>query len=140
MLSLHLRSRIPINYRLALLASLLLLLFLAPSLSIVAAEHKEKKKPEQSNTAPKEPGKVPDEKELAKTRQGGADANLSTAVSIVGIAIIAYGTRKQLETARAAIQEEGTIRLATDQGDLTGNYSLRAMRREKSWHERKLLG
>src|SRR5207248_1360667 len=50
-------------------------------------------------------------------------------------ALFAYGGRKQLETVRAAIQEEGTIRLASDQGDLSGNYSLRAMRREKSWQD-----
>jgi len=118
-----------------MLASLLILLCLAPALFIVAAQDKEKKKPDQSSTTPKDPGKVPDEKELAKTKQNTTEAKLSPAESIVEIAIIAYGTRKQLDTARAAIHEEGTIRLATDQGDLTGNYSLRAMRRDKTWQD-----
>jgi len=117
------------------MASLLVFLFLAPSLFTVAAQDKEKKKPDPTDPTRKEPGKVPDEQELAKTRQSGTVAKLSPVESIVEIAIIAYGTRKLLETARASIHEEGTIRLATDQGDLTGNYSLRSMRREKTWQD-----
>lgn len=118
-----------------MIAALLIFLFLAPSWLRVAAQDKEKKKPDPAGPTHKEPGKMPDEKELAKTRQSGTEAKLSVVESIVEIAIIAYGTRKQLDTARAAIQEEGTIRLATDQGDLTGSYSLRSMRREKTWQD-----
>jgi hypothetical protein len=133
--SLLTRFRSSLNSRLAIIASLLVFLFLAPSLFTVAAQDKEKKKPDPTDPTRKEPGKVPDEQELAKTRQSGTVAKLSPVESIVEIAIIAYGTRKLLETARASIHEEGTIRLATDQGDLTGNYSLRSMRREKTWQD-----
>ena len=47
--------------------------------------------------------------------------------------LLAYGGRKALETARTGVSEQGTIRLATDQGDVTGTFHLRSMRREKSW-------
>lgn len=60
---------------------------------------------------------------------------LSTAEAITELTIIAYGGRKQLETVRTAIQEEGTIKLATDQGDMTGSYNLRSIRKEKSWQD-----
>ncbi|MFL6275448.1 MAG: hypothetical protein ACJ74G_09565 [Blastocatellia bacterium] len=85
----------------------------------------------------KDDGKLPSDKELEKKKAEAkaTQAKLSPVELLVETAIFAYGGRKGLETARAAIQEEGTIRLASDQGDLTGNYSLRAMRREKSWHD-----
>lgn len=123
------------NHRRAIIASLGIFLLLAPAWFAVAAQDKEKKKPDATDLTRKDTGKVADEKALAKTRQSGTEAKLSTVESIVEIAIIAYGTRKQLETVRAAIHEEGTIRLATDQGDLTGSYSLRSLRREKTWQD-----
>jgi len=74
---------------------------------------------------------LPTGKEIKK--QGKNETKLSPVESIVELAIYAYGGRKQLETARSAIVEEGTIRLVTETGDLTGKYLLRSMRREKSW-------
>jgi len=93
----------------------------------------------QQPPAPKEEGKVPNEKEIEKAKKQeeakpGA-VKLSQAEGMVELAIIAYGGRKQLETARAATQEAGTIRLATDQGDLSGNYLLRSIRKEKTWQD-----
>lgn len=60
---------------------------------------------------------------------------LTEAQAITEFAIIGYGGRKALEAARASIQEEGTIRLATDQGDITGSYTMRSIRQEKSWQD-----
>ena len=111
-------------------------LFSAPLTFSIAAQEKEKK----PDVTQKDDGKVPNEKELEKSRKE-AEKNKAAAVkmspveAMVEIAIIAYGGRKQLETARANIQEQGTIRLATDQGDLAGNYNLRSSRREKSWQD-----
>src|ERR1700720_4293320 len=79
--------------------------------------------------------KLPNEKELEKAKKQEATVKLTQAEGIVELALIAYGGRKQLDTVRAAIQEAGSIRLATDQGDLTGNYLLRSIRKEKSWHD-----
>ena len=88
-----------------------------------------------ADASQKEDGKLPTEKDLEKKKAEAkaAAAKLSPVELIVETSIVAYGGRKQLDTVRAAIQEEGAIRLASDQGDLTGNYTLRAMRREKSW-------
>ncbi|MEK6300310.1 MAG: hypothetical protein AABO41_06280 [Acidobacteriota bacterium] len=121
-------------------ALLLAALLMAASSLPTAAQDQEKKKPDAPAATPKEAGKVPTGKELEKDKkkleqdktkpnepkmtQGEANAEL---------AILAFGGRKQLDTARGAIQEEGTIRLATDQGDLTGAYKLRSVRKEKSW-------
>ncbi|MCI0488818.1 MAG: hypothetical protein L0229_19680 [Blastocatellia bacterium] len=58
---------------------------------------------------------------------------LTEAEAVAEFAILGYGGRKALEPARASIQEEGTVRLATDQGDITGNYNMRSVRQEKSW-------
>lgn len=108
----------------------------APMTFSIAAQEKEKK----PDVTKKDDGKVPSEKELEKSRKDvektkTAEVKLSPVEALVEIAIIAYGGRKQLETARANIHEQGTIRLATDQGDLGGNYSLRASKREKSWQD-----
>lgn len=93
----------------------------------------------QQPTAPKEEGKIPNVKEIEKAKKQEeakvGPAKLSQAEGIAELAILAYGGRKQLETARAVTQEAGTIRLATDQGDLSGNYLLRSIRKEKSWQD-----
>lgn len=100
-------------------------------------EQKDKKKPAAQEPVRRDDGKVPTGKELEKAKKQeevrAAQAKLSPAEVIAEFSIIAYGGRKQIETARSAIQETGTIRLATDQGDLTGNYLLRSIRKEKSW-------
>ena len=108
-------------------------LLLAPVSLSATQEQKDKKKTETQEPARKDDGKVPSEKELEKAKkQEAAQVKLSPAEAVIELAIIAYGGRKQLETARAAIQEAGTIRLATDQGDLAGSYLLRSIRKEKS--------
>lgn len=118
-----------------------LVLLASPVLAtpLLAQEQKDKKRPEAAESARRDDGKVPTGKELEKAKkqeEGKAgQVKLSPVEVIVELAIIAYGGRKQLETVRAAIQEEGTIRLATDQGDLTGNYLLRSIRKEKSWQD-----
>lgn len=136
MLFIKKRSLGSVSARLALLAFIAGALFIAPLAFSASAQDKEKK----PDILQKEDGKVPNEKELEKTRKGAekAKANeikLTPAEAVVEVAIIAYGGRKQIETVRAAIQEEGTIRLATDQGDLSGNFMLRSMRREKTWQD-----
>jgi len=114
-------------------------LLLAPS-SLSAAGQDQQKKPAAPAVTKKDEGKVPTGKELEKDKkaleQDKTKANqptLTKAEANVELALLAYGGRKQLETVRSAIQEEGTIRLATDQGDLTGVFKLRSMRKEKSW-------
>lgn len=92
-----------------------------------------------TRTAPsqQENNKLPNEKELEKKKDEAkaAPVKLSPVEIIVETCIIAYGGRKALENARASIQEQGTIRLASDQGDLNGTINMRAMRREKSWQD-----
>ncbi len=67
--------------------------------------------------------------------EAAAPVKYTVAEAIVEYAIIAYGGRTMLNQVRANIQEEGNIRLATDQGDATGSYKLRATRKEKSWQD-----
>lgn len=121
----------------ALLAAAILL---AGSSLQAAAQDQEKKKPDDPPAAKKEDGKVPSSKELEKDKKKleqdktkSNEPKLSQGEANAELAILAFGGRKSLETARGSIQEEGTIRLATDQGDLTGPYKLRSIRKEKSW-------
>lgn len=61
---------------------------------------------------------------------------LSPAEAIAeAVILFGYGSRETLERVRTAIQEEGTIRLATDQGEIKGRYTLRSIRKEKSWQD-----
>lgn len=112
-------------------------LLLAPG-SLSSAQSQRTPRPPVQEPA-KDDKKLPNEKELVKAKkQEEAKAptvKLSQVEAIVELTLIAYGGRKQLETARTATQEAGTIRLATDQGDLSGNYLLRSMRKEKSWQD-----
>jgi hypothetical protein len=86
--------------------------------------------PDQGKTEPT----VPAPKDVEKKAAGkGTQLQLSPAETIVETTIFAYGGRKQLDTVRASIEEDGNIRLATDQGDLSGSYILRSVRKEKSW-------
>ena len=73
-------------------------------------------------------GGPPGRPELAELFGSGV---FEARLAAIELALIAYGGRKQLDIARAAIQEAGTIRLATEQGDLTGNYLLRSMKNIK---------
>ena len=109
---------------------------LAPA-SLSIAQSPQTRRPPGAQEPAKDDTKLPNEKELEKAKKQeeakAGPAKLTQVEAIVELAIIAYGGRKQLEIARAATQEAGTIRLATDQGDLSGNYLLRSMRKEKSW-------
>jgi hypothetical protein len=104
--------------------------------SISQQQQKDKKPASQQDPARKDDGKVPTEKELEKVKKQEEaktpQAKLSQAETAIELAIIAYGGRKQLDIARAVIQEGGTIRLATEQGDLSGSYLLRSIKKEKS--------
>jgi hypothetical protein len=114
-------------------------LSITPAFSFAGQEQKDKKKPTTQEPARKDDGKVPTEKDLEKAKKQeetrAGQIKLSQVETIVELAIIAYGGRKQLETARGAIQEAGTIRLATEQGDLGGNYLVRSIRKDKSWQD-----
>ena len=122
-------------------ALLLAALLTATSSLHAEANDQDKKKPEApAVTPPKPEGKVPTTKELEKDKKKleqdkvkPNEPKLTQAEANVELAILAYGGRKALETARGATQEEGTIRLATDQGDLVGAYKLRSLRKDKSW-------
>ncbi|HKP87018.1 MAG TPA: hypothetical protein VJZ26_13025 [Blastocatellia bacterium] len=125
-----------VRIRIAVIALICGACLTAP-LTFSASTQDKVKKPDVTQ---KDDGKVPNEKELEKSRKGAekgkaSEVKLSPAEAIAEVAIIGYGGRKQIETVRAAIQEEGTIRLATDQGDLTGNFILRSMRKEKTWQD-----
>ncbi len=108
---------------------------LAPILGSVIPQ-RPRRQPAQEDAARKDDGKVPNEKELEKAKKQeeakAAQVKLTQAETAIELSLIAYGGRKQLDIARAAIQEAGTIRLATEQGDLTGNYLLRSIKKEKS--------
>jgi hypothetical protein len=113
-------------------------LLIAPSRS--AADQDQEKKPDTPAVTRQEDGKVPTGKDLEKGKKkleqqkGKPNAPVFTqSEANAELAIVAYGGRPQLATARAAILEEGTIRLATDTGELIGGYKLRSIRREKSW-------
>lgn len=115
--------------------SLLLIALLACAALPTTAQEKPDKKDAKPDLSQKEDGKLPNEKELEKKKAEAkaAQTKFTPVEIIVETCILAYGGRRALETARGAIQEQGAIRLASDQGDLTGTVNLRAMRREKSW-------
>ena len=127
-------SLTPVLCKLVIAAVVVSSLFIAPLSASVVQEQKDKKPAQTQEAGRKEDGKVPNEKDLEKAKKQGdaAQAKLSPAEAAIELAIIAYGGRKQLGIARAAIQEGGTIRLATEQGDLSGNYLLRSIRKDKS--------
>jgi hypothetical protein len=121
---------------LVLLAGLLL-----PSSTPAGVQDEKKKPTEAPEIKQKDTGKVPSAKELeknkkkqeqAKAAQPGQPA-MAPVEAVVELTILAYGGRKALEASRASITEQGTIRLATDQGDVTGSFHLRSIRKEKSW-------
>jgi hypothetical protein len=90
------------------------------------AEKKEEAKPQTAAESAK--GK--------KQEKGKAEViTMSPVEKVVELAILLYGGRLQLEKVRSGVQETGTIRLATDQGDITGSYIFRSLKREKSWDD-----
>ena len=121
---------------LAAIALAAAMLIVAPGAAAWSQEQeKEKKKQETADPARKDDTKIPSEKEIEKNRKQVEKEKPSQAESIVEVAIFAYGGRKQIETARSSVQEEGTVRLTTDQGDIKGSFKLRSMRKEKSWQD-----
>lgn len=130
--------RARVRVRSIAIALLTMILLVAPDSLSVTQSQRGQKRPAAQEPA-KDDTKVPNEKDLEKAKKQeeakAGPAKLTQVEAIVELAIIAYGGRKQIETARAATQEAGTIRLATDQGDLTGNYLLRSMRKQKSWED-----
>lgn len=115
----------------SILAAITILIVLAPQL--VSAQEQEKGQKKESQQ--KETGKVASPKEGEKGKQkpeAAPEIKLSPAETVAEYVILAYGTRPALQAARANIQEDGTIKLMTDQGSISGNYTLRQSRREKS--------
>lgn len=113
-----------------------IILFFFPLTYLAAYQAPQNRRRPQPQEPAKDDGKVPTGKDLERAKKQeeakAGQVKMSQAEVTVELAIIAYGGRKQLDIARAAIQEAGSIRLATDQGDLTGNYLLRSIRKEKS--------
>ena len=100
----------------------------------------QQKPQEPADVKNKDTGKAPAPKEaeknkekLAKTQSGGA--KLSPTEILVETVIFAYGSRPILQAARASIEEKGTIRIATESGDLIGSFTLRRIQKEKSWQD-----
>jgi hypothetical protein len=117
----------------SLLGVISILFIFAPQLSSIQAQDKEQKKEAQKEIKQKDTGKVASPKEIEKKKQEAApQAQLTPAETMAEFVIIAYGTRPALQTARANIQEDGTIKLVTETGSITGNYTLRQSKREKS--------
>jgi hypothetical protein len=113
-------------------------LLVAPSASSAFQEPAEQKKSEPPQTPKKDDGKVPSAKELEKEKkkqeQEAKDKpKLTQAEALAELTLLAYGGRAQMQLVRTGIQEQGTIRLASDQGDITGTYNMRSIRKEKSW-------
>lgn len=121
-------------------AILTLALISSPAIFFASAQEnppqeKQEKKPDPIK---KEDGKVPTQKEIEEERKNKekgktGQPQLSQVEIVAEATIFAYGGRQQLQTARNSLQEEGNIRLATDQGDITGTYVIRSMRKDKSW-------
>jgi len=89
-----------------------------------------KKKP--SDMGKKDETKLPTAAELKKE---ATPVKLSPVETMAELSILAYGGRKQLENVRGSISEGGTIRLVTDNGDLSGKYLLRSIRKAKTWED-----
>ena len=79
----------------------------------------------------------PKDKQTAKEQPKDKQAapTLTPAEAVVETAILVHGGRAALKTARSAVREEGTIRLATDDGEISGSYVLRSIRKDKSWED-----
>lgn len=129
------------RYRMFLFRSIsagIILLALIGSPAFFFASAQEKQPEKKPDPAQKSDNKVPTQKEIEEERKNkekgkAGQPQLSQVEIIAEATIFAYGGRQQLEAARKSLQEEGNIRLATDQGDITGTYVIRTSRRDKSW-------
>jgi hypothetical protein len=136
----------PIYGRATVIFALLMVVLWSQSLSFVLAQEQKKtdsqeqKKPDDQDKKKlqdelkKDTTKIatPKEVEKAGKKEKAATTQYTPAEVVAEYVIIAYGTRQGIKTARANIQEEGTIRLATDQGEISGTYMLRQSMRDKS--------
>jgi hypothetical protein len=114
--------------------SLALILALAVAPSALSAQDRPDAQKQEEKKEPEKEKTLPSAKELKKAGRDQEKAPQMTPVeALAELVIIAYGGRDQLKKVRAAIQEEGTIRLNSDQGDISGTYVIRAMRKEKTW-------
>ena len=91
----------------------------------------DKQKDETPAPISKDAAKIEDK--VAKSNQG--PVKLSPVEVVVESCLYLYGGRAALKTARSSIIEQGTIKLATEQGDVTGTYMLRRMNKDKSWED-----
>src|SRR5262245_2567777 len=103
----------------------------------MALQSNKQEPPEIKN---KDTGKAPAPKEAEKNKeklakgQSGAP-KLSPPELLAETVIFAYGSRPILQAARASVSEKGTIRVATEQGDVTGTFTLRRIQKDKSWQD-----
>jgi hypothetical protein len=108
-----------------------------PGTATRAFQSKEQEPAEVKN---KDIGKAPAPKEAEKTKeklaktQAGA-VKMSQPEILAETVIFAYGGRPALQAARASISEQGAIRVATEQGDVSGTFTLRRIQKEKSWQD-----
>ena len=104
---------------------------LAPGSRVAGAQEKPPETP-----APKKEEPKAEEAAKSKKQEKKPEAGVVNEVErIAEVAILVYGGRPQLAKVRSGIQEVGTIRLATDQGDISGSYMFRSLKREKSWED-----
>lgn len=99
----------------------------------------QQKPQESADVKNKDTGKAPAPKEAEKNKEKlkaqSGTAKLSPTEILVETVIFAYGSRPILQAARASIEEKGTIRVATEQGDVSGSFTLRRIQKEKSWQD-----
>ncbi len=119
----------PISHGLVVAGLLIGSVSASPSASLAGAQEK----PEAPPTKKEEP--KAQEKSGKQEKSAPQVITLSPAEKIVEWAILGYGGRPQLDKVRSGIHEIGTIRLATDQGDINGGYSFRSLKRDKSWED-----
>ena len=110
---------------------------LAPAATTARLQSKEQEPADVKN---KDTGKAPAAKEAEKNKEKLAKAQagaikLSPPEILAETVIFAYGGRAALQAARASVSEKGTIRVATEQGDVTGTFTLRRVQKEKSWQD-----
>lgn len=101
-----------------------------PSARLAGAQERQPDAPATKKEEPKA-----QEKSGKQEKAAPQAITLSPAEKIVEWAILGYGGRPQLDKVRSGIHEIGTIRLATDQGDINGSYNFRSLKRDKSWED-----
>ncbi|HEU4391884.1 MAG TPA: hypothetical protein VFV34_29125 [Blastocatellia bacterium] len=118
------------NVRVLLCVAVIALLVGLPSYR-VAGQSTEKQQEKPAGQPPAKSG----DRAKDQPKENKQSSALSPVEAIVETAILVHGGRAALKTARSGVREEGTIRLATDDGEISGSYLLRQMRKEKSWED-----